>query len=211
MTYWREPQENNTPPETQWLASIGWEDKRSVEQVAFHEAGHAVMTLLVGRRLRRVAVTSPQSGNTREEGSGSPVYLTVQGEQKDPQVIRRLVDTIRVLLAGPIADQEYSRAPDLFAAGGHTDLDKVFALLTYIEAAFSHSVIRYQPLLDEVSERLMSPTIWHYVTILAEALMRTPIMSGDEVVALLARTGKARSQLSLFPEPPSFSSPEGSS
>nr|WP_269646173.1 M50 family metallopeptidase [Thioalkalivibrio thiocyanodenitrificans] len=200
MTYRGVAQDFRARSETRWLASIGWEDRRSVEQVAFHESGHAVMTLLVGRRLKEVAVTSPRSGNTREERSGPPVWLSAQGERKDPHVIRRLLDTIRILLAGPIADQEYSRARDLFEAGGSADLDKVAALLTYMEAALSHNAIHYQSLVDDVSDYLMSPNVWHYVTILAEALTRTPIMSGSEVVSLLAGAGKGRNQLSLFPD-----------
>ena len=145
------------------------------QHAAFHEAGHAVMSSASGLRVYSVAVFRRGSDWLGWTNSGTAWKV---GPDPDPLDDLRQA---RVLMAGPMSEQAFTKKPALGAG-----LDEI-ALAKTIIGSTSHK-LGIAP--DALMMRTMEETLeTHRQTLdaLAGALMRKPKLKQIELARLLRR------------------------
>jgi ATP-dependent Zn protease len=140
----------------------------SAEQIAtaFHEAGHAVMALVVGRPIQRVSIASDELrlGHCElRKGSIRPSQDVLETE-------------ILFLLAGLAAQARH--AGDYDWDGATQDLRHV-RTLTLTRAGNERQAERLERrMLSKVERILERPEVWLAITAIAEELLRNVTISG---------------------------------
>lgn len=145
---------------------------------AFHEAGHAVVALALGRPVQRVTIEPKQMRLGRCE--------LKKGRFKPSQDI--LETEILILLGGPAAEARHTGRYDW--GGASQDLRDVRSM-TLRRAASERQVERLERrMLDKAEHLLDQPGIWLAVQRIADELLRCTTISGraarhlfDEAVA----------------------------
>lgn len=85
-------------------------DRKRMERVAYHEAGHAVASVLLGVGLRSVTIVPDAGRGTLGLCQGTPPGRGFRPDAAvDGRTMRRLQDQVMVLLAGGIAEYEFTR------------------------------------------------------------------------------------------------------
>ena len=145
---------------------------------AYHEAGHAVVALSLGRPVQRVSIEPKQMRLGRCE--------LQKGRFKPSQDL--LETEILILLGGPAAEARHTGRYDW--GGASQDLRDVRSL-TQRRAASERQVERLERrMLDKAEHILDQPGIWQAVQRIADELLRCTTISGraarhlfDEAVA----------------------------
>ncbi|HEY0633974.1 MAG TPA: M50 family metallopeptidase [Gammaproteobacteria bacterium] len=187
----------------QWLAT------------AYHEAGHAVVMLQLGRQLLWVEVTAPGDGLTMSVGVFERMaQLTAQATHSGrmpAELLRLWREEFWISDAGMVAAAQFNLVPvERLARGG---LGDAFKKLVLIPDEVAHPVLKAyfhrhlgswaHPLKEECQRFFRLPRIATMTTTLAEALLRARRLDGDEVIdVLLANRAHATGQLDLFWLPP---------
>jgi len=182
-----------------------------LEKAAYHEAGHVVMGFLVrGPSLDRVWIT--EEGNGKAESSDWwPVNLDTlkQGdfsEEAKERICQNLEGTIKILLAGPIAELRFLRKKIPAALGnqnisvredGESDLQKVGRIIRGITHArrggaqgtdFENEFFQYL-IQEEVKKIFRKPKVWPTVTTLANALIQHKKLAGKAAWKICEKCG----------------------
>ncbi|HEY0719800.1 MAG TPA: M50 family metallopeptidase [Gammaproteobacteria bacterium] len=187
----------------QWLAT------------AYHEAGHAVMVLQLGRELLWVEVKAPGEGLTMSVGVFERMaQLTEQATRTSrvpAELLRLWREEFWISDAGVVAAAEFNLVPvERLARGGLGDAFKKLVLIPdevahpVLKAYFHRHLGSWNLQLKEECQRFFRmPRIAAMTTTLAEALLRARRLEGDEVLdVLLANRAHATGQLDLFWLPP---------
>lgn len=200
-----------------------------LKATAFHEAGHAVMGLYVGRQVAGIIIS------TRDPGAGVTGYSTRRpGPAYSPwtncgsakaawvQALQGLKDDIRVYLAGPLAEAKALGKP-LRAIGARSDLDKALRAANRIDG-LAEGLSEYADLGevspgDEILRQLRRetrafvgrPGIWRMIVDLAMALERERQIDATRLHQILARSGPQNElgEFTLFQNPGTSSSSVG--
>ncbi len=190
--------------------------RSQLEIAAYHEAGHVVVALSLGRSVREVGLHADwaRCGSGWMDHSGpAPVGdLRITPTNLRRYWVRAVNDAVidaKICMAGPLAESRYTRR-SLRELGQFEDFEEVAAILTRLER-----VRKSVPVLADDSlayykrglfDRIAIETayllgrrgnIWRAVGALAKALLRKPRLSGDEVRDLLEWAYSPPDQLRL--------------
>lgn len=183
----------------QWLAT------------AYHEAGHAVVVLQLGRQLLWVEVKAPSDGVTMSVGLFERIAELTEEATRTGRVPAELLRLWReefwISDAGMVAESEFNLvSDDHLVRGGFGDLVKKLMLAPdkerhpFVKEYFHRHVGRYADSLTEQCRQFFRMPRMAAMTInLAEALLRSTRMEGDEVIdTLLANRAAITGQRDLF-------------
>jgi hypothetical protein len=131
---------------------------------AHHEAGHVVLGVSVGRKLKAGV----------KVGDDSEVEFWARSDRDDG----RRKERIRIAIAGPIAEANYAGS----SAGGGSDLPLALKLARQLTCA----VAKKRTVLSELSEEVRATLEIAPVKELAAAILRTGSLSKKELLAELA-------------------------
>lgn len=178
---------------------------------AYHEAGHAVVILLLGRTLLWVELTSHSTGVTRGESIAAHLaQLADEANRRGrmpPELLRLWREEFWISDAGAIAEAEFNLVPDdALVNGALGDELRKFALIpdedryAFVRDYFHRHLGRWCDLIKE--DRRQFFRLRHVSAMtrtLAEALLRTRRMDGEEVIdTLLANRATLTGQMDLF-------------
>ena len=178
-------------------------NKNDKEIVAYHEAGHAVMAIVLGQPVSRASIRSTTSG------VGGAVFH----EDKDSQFITQsdLEDRIMVLYAGRVSeDIKFSDV----TTGASNDIEKASSIIYNYVCTYGFSdfptlnvgVLREHglsldkvvyPIVEQVSNDLYRKAFdtlemnYHKVEMLARKLLEVNVMTGSEILEFLNEDGSA--------------------
>ncbi len=190
--------------------------RSQLEIAAYHEAGHVIVALALGRAVREVGLHADwaRCGSGWMDHAGPP---RARDFKITPTNLRRYwvravndaVIDAKICMAGPLAEARYTRR-SLRELGQFEDFEDVVAILTRLER-----VRKLVPVLADDSlayykrglfDRIAIETayllgrrgnIWRVVGALAKALLRKPHLSGDEVRDVLEWAYTPQNQLRL--------------
>ena len=178
---------------------------------AYHEAGHAVVILLLGRTLLWVELTSPSTGAAwRESIEARLAQLAGEANRRGrmpPELLRLWCEEFWISDAGAIAEAEFNLVPDdELANGALGDELRKLALIpdedryAFVRDYFHRHVGRWCSLIREDCRQFFRlPRVSTMTRTLAEALLRTRRMDGEEVIdTLLANRAALTGQMDLF-------------
>ena len=186
----------------------------SFESTAYHEAGHAIVTLLLGYQLKGVEVLSPSSGVSIREGGFEDYFSLVSSAFKkrrvNPKLIQYWLDSFWISDSGAIAEAEFNLVSDKELNDSSYDdrLKKIYIWFglsehPHVKEYFQSYVGSQRELITVMCRTFMrGHQVSWLIRTLAESLMRTPQMDGEEVIdTLLANKASRTRHFDLFWEP----------
>ena len=192
-----------------------------MEVAALHEAGHAVMALLVGRPVLEARIFRrtpgagrvsyspplPARGYDLQQGPGAALALWVLTEEQ-------ILDDIRMLLAGPLAEAKAVGKP-LRSLGGRSDFQQCTRAVERLDGHWHvigemAGAPRPKParILNEERARvrrlIARPKVWSQIERLARYLSENPAAWPEDIVRELEAEAAPPGQipLELGPPPP---------
>ncbi|HEY9198129.1 MAG TPA: M50 family metallopeptidase [Gammaproteobacteria bacterium] len=178
---------------------------------AYHEAGHAVVILLLGRTLLWVELTSHSTGAAwRESIEARLAQLADEASRRGrmpPELLRLWREEFWISDAGAIAEAEFNLVPDdALVNGALGDELRKFSLIpdedrhAFVRDYFHRHLGRWCDLIKEDCRQFFRLRHVSAMTrTLAEALLRTRRMDGEEVIdTLLANRATLTGQMDLF-------------
>ena len=182
---------------------------------AYHEAGHALGALKVGRYVTRVVVStaSPGTGFVQfRKGARNPFYLCAgpgSARAAWDHTYNSIVNEIFVLLAGPLAEAKATATP-LRQMGNTSDLNQCMRLVTKLRmlADFVSDFAEIpdfneEVLLEEYRKRVRRwvgrPANWLSITAIAECLMRAGQVDGEQLSNIVGQSRGQNLGSSLVP------------
>ncbi len=152
----------------------------SDEDLAYHEAGHAVVHHLNGGVITRLSIdrADPRRGT-------QPAPRPAPAKRADPQ--QALRDLIALLVGGEVAATLHGTPEELVTAGGRVDHD---AALRAAAAAGVDQVEAYAMIdaeWDRVRDHLRDPSAWRLVESLAQSLLQHKTLNAEQIEAVLTR------------------------
>jgi hypothetical protein len=183
-----------------------------LQLAAFHEAGHAVVALLLGIQLNDVSIDHRFPGNGRTgywRSPAGPVCCGAPDSAAPSRWARRLNAEQRATvfaLAGPLAEARLLGLP-LRSLGSIGDLEAVHQLVIHSlvgQGLAPHGAVR--PGADAFFERelrrtrslLSQPKVWLAITVLAHELLCWGRVPGSEAAATVQWAFAGCRQLGLF-------------
>ena len=146
----------------------------SDEDMAYHEAGHAVIHHLNGGAVRRISIDRPDA---RRGVQVAPPADT----DRQPG----LGNLIALLIAGDVAGRLHGSAEHVTTAGSRIDYDQAFRAAA--EAGFDAEETR--AIIDakwqRVHDRLKEPAAWQRVEALAQELLQHRTLDQGQIAAIL--------------------------
>ena len=178
---------------------------------AYHEAGHAVVILLLGRTLLWVELTSHSTGAAwRESIEARLAQLAEEANRRGrmpPELLRLWREEFWISDAGAIAEAEFNLVPDdELVNGALGDELRKLALIpdedryAFVRDYFHRHVGRWCDLIKEDCRQFFRlPRVSAMTRTLAEVLLRARRMDGEEVIdTLLANRAASTGQMDLF-------------
>lgn len=181
---------------------------------AYHEAGHAVAALLLGRTLVMVEIHSPSSGAAwlNDIGDRLDMLIDVANEQQciPAELLRLWRDEFWISDAGAVCEAEFNLVSESdLARGSFNDVVAKAMLIpdseqyAFVKSYFHRHVGTWQHLITEACRAFFrQPRVSSLARTLGEALLRTRRMDGEVVIdTLLANRAALTGQMDLFWEP----------
>lgn len=169
------------------------ETEQQLQATAYHEAGHAVMALLLKKRFSMATI------EPGEDFLGMVAYSGLQAWESRTELLEYgsfddlgardrsfLERDIMVSLAGPVAEAIYLGAADVAVhLGGRGDYQKILDLVTRFMAP--DEAQPYVKWLEERAKtRLENPISWRGVTAVAECLLEEKTLTRNRVKSAVA-------------------------
>ena len=158
----------------------------SDSDMAYHEAGHAVIHHLGGGTIKRISIdrSDARRGVTANPRSVDTAESTTDASsQKSTKA--SLAHTISVLVAGDAAGSIHGTPEQIVTAGSRVDHEQ--ALRAAAEAGVSSEDAR--AMIDDTWERarelLRQPETWSLVDALAKELIQQRTLESDRIAAIL--------------------------
>jgi len=178
---------------------------------AYHEAGHAVAVLLLGRTLLWVELTSHLTGATRILPIDSRLAKLVDRARRrcriSPELLRLWCEEFWICDAGAIAEAEFNLIPDnRLVSGSFGDELQKLALIpdedryAFVRDYFHRHVGCWSALMREDCRQFFrTPRVSAMTRTLAEVLLRAQRIEGAEVIdTLLANRAALTGQMDMF-------------
>jgi ATP-dependent Zn protease len=156
--------------------------RRKHESTAYHQAGHAVVAVVLGLKIGRRGVTIvPDNGRGTLGYANITVQLRERPDGATSARTRARIEAWAVAhLAGDVAERKFNGRRRL---GGHSDLLRAFDLLEYISTSVEQFDARLR--VAYVGARDLIEDNWPSVQAVAEELLSKKTLSADEVVCLV--------------------------
>lgn len=152
----------------------------SDEDMAYHEAGHAVVHHLNGGVITRLSIdrTDPCRG-TQSAPQPSPA------KSADPK--QALANCMALLVGGEVAATLHGTPDQLVTAGGRVDHEAALRAAAEVGVETEAACAMIDAEWNRVRERLADPANWRLVEVLAQALLQHKTLDAEQIRALLAR------------------------
>jgi hypothetical protein len=151
-----------------------WDDEDADQQAtAYHEAGHSVVGVLLGAKVRYATLETEQDGHLGEVEMHWPARVAAT----------QSTDPIRAILAGPVAEAVYRNlAWEVVARGpGSQDLRQAFA----IAAEYDWSNLKFAAWMrtegDRMQRFLVRDNTWAAVSAVADLLLAHETLEHDAI------------------------------
>lgn len=148
----------------------------SDEDMAYHEAGHAVIHHLQGGTVTRLSIersdprrgthTAPRRAGESEIGLGN---------------------LVAVLVAGDVASALHGTAEDVATAGARVDYDQAFRGVAAAGFDSNEAGTLIDARWERVRDRLRDATNWQRLESLAQELLRRKSLDAEEIEAILTK------------------------
>lgn len=178
---------------------------------AYHEAGHAIAVLLLGRTLLWVELTSPLSGATWMVPIEMRLAQLVDEARRrcriPPELLCLWREEFWICDAGAIAEAEFNLVPDdrLVSSSFGDELQKLVLIpdedrYAFVRDYFHRHVGCWSALMREDCRQFFRiPRVSAMTRTLAEVLLRAQRMDGAEVIdTLLANRAALTGQMDMF-------------
>jgi hypothetical protein len=178
--------------------------QQQLEATAYHEAGHAVMSHCHGRRLKRVDIVEEEDrlGLCRQEKWPPWVLDELNGGSDSPRVNHWIEVQIRILLAGPAAEKQYTGRGNHRGARSDYNVSSDLAMHRCCGTEETNAYMRW--LWIGVKAHLRVAHWWQCVEAVAAALLERHRLTGAEVQTIINDTLDADlSDVFLVPTEPS--------
>lgn len=151
-----------------------WDDEDADQQAtAYHEAGHSVVGVLLGAKVRYATLECEQAGHLGEVEMHWPTRFAAA----------RSTDPIRAILAGPVAEAVYRNlAWELVARGpGSQDLRQALAIAAEYGWSNAKTLAWLRTEGDRMQSFLDRDDIWAAVSAVADLLLAHDTLEHDEI------------------------------
>jgi len=151
-----------------------WDDEDADQQAtAYHEAGHSVVGVLLGAKVRYATLESEQVGHLGEVEMHWPTRFAAT----------QSTDPLRAILAGPVAEALYRNLAWQVVARGPGSQDLLQALA--ITAEYGWSNVKTLAWLQAEGERLREfldrAEVWAAVSAVADLLLAHDTLEHEEI------------------------------
>lgn len=155
-------------------------ERRSLEATAYHEAGHAVASLALGRGVRRVSIVPDLAAGTLGLATNHGLPSFRPDVRDDAPTQAKAEREILILLAGPAAEERFTgRRNRAGAAGDHAAAAAALALSLCGDEDEASAFLAW--LVIRGRNLIAAPGQWIRVAALARALVDRRELSGAEV------------------------------
>jgi hypothetical protein len=154
------------------------------ELIANHEAGHALMALVLGAEVRLVTIEPDNDDGPERQGDTQVVWRRASFHEKE-----YATRAVKVCLAGPVAEMIYSGDPyhPGLIAEWSADWREAWAAAESLHPG-ERARLRY---LEEVSiqlyHRLKHDDVWAAIASLADHLLAHETLEGEQVVDIVGQ------------------------
>lgn len=154
--------------------------------IAVHEAGHAVMSVMINRDITEVTIIP----NSKYIGSCESINLSAFGNpSNDNALILKIKQLIQYLFAGYIAEGNYTLSVDIKAFGNsYLDICKANELYEKLNLFTSLSNKKKESLVSiwkETVRIIQQPFVQQQIKAVADALMKHKKLAGSQVVEIM--------------------------
>ena len=152
----------------------------SDEDMAYHEAGHAVVHHLNGGVITRLSIdrADPRRG-TQLAPRPSPA------KSADPT--KALADLVAVLVGGEVAATLHGTPDHLVTAGGRVDHEAALRAAAEVGIDEPEARVMIDAEWNLVRDRLRDPSAWRHVESLAQALLQRKTLDAGQITCLLTQ------------------------
>lgn len=176
-------------------------EKRLIEVVAYHEAGHAVMAIAQGWRVEMASITSPWTGYVvPRPACRASLGTALRDTHARLMQLREVLASVRISLAGPMAEAEFLACPFEQAPGYAGDLLGITALIgrdEVHETFFRNLPEGITPLIAETAQWILESRNWDAIRLVAETLMLQPHLDWVDIEQVMMIADGTRHQMTL--------------
>ena len=148
------------------------------ELIAYHEAGHALMVLLLGGKVKHVTI-EPENDDGPERHGDTQVFWP-RAAIGDKEFAKKVV---QVCLAGPVAEMIYSGEPyhPLFVAEWAADWREAWEAAVPLHPNDRRRLAYLERVSIELYHRLKEDKMWATLASLADSLLAHETLEGEQV------------------------------
>lgn len=162
---------------------MGKRHHTKIERTAYHEAGHAVMSYLLGRRFRHVTIIPSKDahGHIAHRPWLAQTYQDIETTRDrlgDHRIRMRLEREIIISLVGFIADEHFSGKRDYVGARGDSEMATHLAIRLCDSGPSAKAYLHW--LVIRAREAITNELNWKGVEALAAALLQRKRIKGRE-------------------------------
>lgn len=148
------------------------------ELTAYHEAGHAIVSLLLGGRVRMVTIAPDRDDGPERYGNTEVLWRRASLDSR-----RMAQATIQVCLAGPVVEMIYSGDPyhPGLIAQWSEDWRSAWAAAAQLEPDKQRRLRLLESETASLLERLSADDMWAAISALADHLLAHETLEAEEV------------------------------
>ena len=165
-------------------------DSRKLQATAYHEAGHAVVALLLGMRLRSVTILFDEEHHNKGLCSCEPEKgLDRVDEWPLPRREAWANRRITFVIAGPIAEKRFTNRTN--RAGSSADFDEAVRIAEKVSLSDREAERQIDWLWERANNLLAVKETWKAVEEVAAALLAQQTLTGRAVKKIVRQTHHA--------------------